>query len=453
MREIILKDETESFLRFFLGCKRRFKKLNKERLKEYQINNARRVVKFAIKNAPFFKKHYNNCDKNDVWNLPTTNKNTMMENLSNYNTMGFDKQEMLNFCLEVEQTKNYNIRFKGYNLAMSSGTSGNKGIVITSPAEEKYLQAALFARFPFPRIIRLKWAFMLRITTPAFNVSKFGQKLTYISLSKPIEAIRSELEHMNPNILSAPPSMLQIIASEIKESRLHIKPKRIISYAEVLSDDVKKNLEEIFDLKIFQIYQSSEGPIGMPCKYGNLHINEDLVYIQALNSDGDNVSPGNPCTKMIITDLHKKSQPIIRFELNDIITISSDPCRCGSSFRIIERIGGRADDMFWAIRKESSLSQYIFPDYIRRAIISSSDEIKEYQAVQKDESHVLVRILTISKEAIREIISKKIEENIKNLFASYNCVQPNVKVIFEKPIFNPNSSKLIRIHRDFQPDF
>ncbi|MFX1259479.1 MAG: hypothetical protein ACFFAN_16620, partial [Promethearchaeota archaeon] len=176
--------------------------MTQKKLQHFQINKAQSIVNFAYNNSKYFKKHFNGFDLKDVWNLPLTNKKLMMDNLSDYNTLGFNKVELINFCLEIEKTHNYNKRFHGYNVAMSSGTSGNKGIVITSPREEKYLQAAFFARFPFPKILRIKWAFILHVSTPAFNVSKFGQKLTYINQLNTFENIKNELEKLKPNILS-----------------------------------------------------------------------------------------------------------------------------------------------------------------------------------------------------------------------------------------------------------
>ncbi|UCC20046.1 MAG: hypothetical protein JSV62_01830, partial [Promethearchaeota archaeon] len=173
--------------------------MNQKKLKLYQLNKAKSVVNFAYNNSKYFRKLYNKLDLNNVWNLPVTNKKLMMDNLSDYTTVGFNKIELIDFCIEIEKTQDFNRRFKGYNVAMSSGTSGNKGIVITSPQEEKYLQAAFFARFPFPLTLKLKWAFILRVSTPAFNVSKFGQKLIYISQLNPIESIIKQLEQLKPN--------------------------------------------------------------------------------------------------------------------------------------------------------------------------------------------------------------------------------------------------------------
>lgn len=444
-----LKSETDSFIRFFFGCKRRFNHYNEAKIKQYQIIKGKEIVQFACENAPFFKKYYQNYDLNDIENLPLTTKQSMMENFDEYNTLGLKKKELLDFTSKIERDENYNERFHGYNVAMSSGTSGNKGIVITSPAEEKYLQAAFFARFSFPRILRIKWAFMLRITTPAFQVSKFGQKLTHINLLLTLDKIRERLQKFQPNILSAPPSMLKILAKEVNENRLTINPKRIVSYAEVLEPDIKQELEETFKTPVHQIYQGSEGSIGMTCKKGFLHVNEDLVNLQLYNKDGSLTERGDPCFQSIVTDLHKKSQPIIRFKLNDIIVISSEKCQCGSSFRVIDQIMGRADDLFWGERKDTNELQYIFPDYIRRAIISSSEDIEEYQAIQKDFTKVLVRLQL--KEKIQDTFSDQIiVENIKRVFSRYLCKEPTIEIRFEPPIKNINSSKLIRIQRDFK---
>jgi len=447
-----MKLETDSFLRFFLACKWRFKFMNKEKLEKFQLKKAHAIVNFAYKKSPYFRNHYRGFDLKDVWSLPITNKKLMMENLSDYNTLGFMKNDLINFCLEIEKTRNYDRRFNGYNLAMSSGTSGNRGIVITSPQEEKYLQAALFARFPLPRVLKIKWAFILRVSTPAFNVSKFGQKMTYISQLNTLENIQKQLEELKPNILSAPPSMLHILAKEVNAGQLNLKPKRIVSYAEVLSPEVKEEIEQIFGVKVYQIYQGSEGPIAMSCKHGNLHINEDLIYVQTLDFDGQSTYPGEPCYKMIITDLNKRSQPIIRFELDDSIVISDSSCRCGSSFRVIEKILGRTDDLYWGQRKDIEELQCIFPDYIRRAIISSSDAIDDYQAIQEDYTTISIRIYFKVENIDKEQIINSISRNVKNVFASYKCSEPDIKFIFEKPIRNPTSNKLIRIIRNFEID-
>ncbi len=447
-----MDNETESFIRFYFSCKRRFKRMSTTKLLDYQKEKGREIVRFAVRESSFFKNHYSNHNLDDIWNLPLVNKKIMMDNLTDYNTLSFNKTELFNFLERIEKEQNFSERFHGYNVAMSSGTSGSKGIVITSPAEEKYLQAAFFARFSFPKVLRIKWAFLLRISTPAFQVSRFGQRLTHFSLLMTLDEIKQKLERFQPNILSAPPSMLKILAREKEQGKLNIKPKRIVSYAEVLEPSTKDEIENSFKTTIHQIYQGSEGSIALTCKHGSLHINEDLIYVQTFDSNGNPTPPGEPCFQMIVTDLHKKSQPIIRFELNDIITIASDKCTCGSSFRVIEQIMGRSDDLFWTYSKDTKELQFIYPDYIRRAIIMSSDDIIEYQAIQKNYNKILLRIQMKTKEYKKELLMEKLQKNVLNVFSSYNCQLPEIEIRFESPERNPRSGKLIRIHRAFDLD-
>jgi phenylacetate-coenzyme A ligase PaaK-like adenylate-forming protein len=136
--------------------------------------------------------------------------------------------------------------------------------------------------------------------------------------------------------------------------------------------------------------------------------------------------------------------------LNDIIVISEDKCACGSSFKIIDQIMGRADDLLWAPRKDTNELQFIFPDYIHRAIINSSELIDEYQVIQRSFSKIEVKILTKTNDIKKEQLKSIVDLNIKNVFRSYNCDIPSIEVRFEPPIKNPYSNKLIRIFRDFK---
>lgn len=442
--------ETRWFFVFFLLCKIRFRFYSQKQIKNYQHNKINDLINFAINNSGFFKDHYHNFDLNNFHSLPTVNKKIMMDNLTSYNTVGLSKEEILDFCLQTERTRDFTKRLKGFNIGMSSGTSGNKGVEIVSRREESYMKAALFARFDFPKKEKINIAFILRVSSPAFNLNSLGYKLTYINQLQSIKEVSKELHNLNPNILSAPASTLRLLAKEVESNRLDINPKRVVSYAEVLYPDVKKYLEKIFGCKIHEIYKCTEGPIAITCKLGKIHINEDLVYVETLNNNGTPTLPGRHCQKLVITDLHKRSQPIIRYELNDIISISKNKCLCGSNFRVIKNIQGRADDIFLARDLKYKRLQYIFPDYISRAVISSSEKIDEYQVIQKSLEEILIRI-QLRPEFIEGGFEKKVLiNNFKDLYNKFHCVRPKINIRFEKPEVNMNSHKLIRIHRNFE---
>lgn len=439
--------ERNSFVLFYLLCKYRFRHWNTKDILKYQESRIRNRVRYVMARSEFYRRHYSGYDTSDIWNLPVTNKTVLMENLSQVNTCGLGKDEILEFCLEAERTRDFSKRLKGVNVGMSSGTSGNKGVEITSKSEENLMRAAFFARFSFPENEKINLAFILRVTSPAFALNRFGHRLTYITQLDSIENIVKKLNDQQPNIISAPPSMLKILAREAEEGRLIINPLKLVSYAEVLYPDVRDYLRRVFNCEVHEIYKCSEGAIAITCKYGSMHVNEDIVAIQLINRDGSPTTPGNPCHKLIITDLHKSTLPIIRYELNDIITLSNERCRCGSHFRVIEEIQGRADDLFWGLRKTDRSRHFIYQDYISRTIISVSNQITEFQAIQKDYEHIVLRIQINPATKLTE--KMKIEENlissIRKVFTGYNCIEPEVEVIFADPLKNINSGKLSRV--------
>lgn len=90
--------------------------------------------------------------------------------------------------------------------------------------------------------------------------------------------------------------------------------KKIISVAEVLEDIDREFISTIFQQTVHQIYQCTEGFLATTCKHGTLHINEDLVHIEKEYLDQE-----RGIFVPIITDFMRKTQPIIRYRLNDIL--------------------------------------------------------------------------------------------------------------------------------------
>jgi putative adenylate-forming enzyme len=440
--------ETFAFPLFYATCKARFKTLSVDQIASHQARKARNIVRYAVRYAPYFAALYRGHDLSHPWSLPKVNKAAMMENLTAYNTVGLTREEILAFCAHVERAQDFAARLKGINVGMSSGTSGSQGVEITTRREENYMRAAFFARFPFPKA-KINMAFILRVSSPAFQIDKFGHHLTYISQLNTREAICFRLEQLDPNVLSAPPSMLRILAREVERGRLAIAPLEVVSYAEVLYPDDRAYLQQVFGCPIYEIYKATEGAIAISCRHGSLHINEDLVALQLLDDEGLPVPPGKPSRHTVVTDLHKTSQPIVRYELNDVVTVSPHTCPCGSSFRVIEQIQGRADDLFWGVRTRDGQMQFIFPDYIRRAVILLPEQIQEYQVTQLAPDQVRVRLL-VGDLGAQERIAGEAQQAIQQIFASYGCTRPRVEVEFGEPLPNPHSLKLIRVHRTFE---
>lgn len=406
---------------------------------------------FASQQVPYYRqlglKPIASLAEFSAW--PVMNKSLLIENLGLCNSQGLQKQQILDFVTENETQRNFSRRLRGISIGMSSGTSGNKGIEMVSAEEEAALRAIFFARFPYDFIWgeRIKMAFILRVSSPAFRLDFLGHKLFYVNPLQPLAEVVGQLNSIQPNILSAPPSYLALLAGEQKAGRLAIQSKMILSYAEVLDALTRRNISQVFPGQLMEIYKATEGAIGMPCAHGSLHVNEDVVYLETLNEDYSPCPPGQACTRLLVTDLIKRTLPVIRFELNDIITLSPQSCACGSAFRVIEQIQGRRDALLIG-QTAGGQTEYIMPDFIARLLITISDDIIEYQVRQLSPGQLQIFIQP-APGADQEALAANIRAGVSGVFERFNCLAPHVSVVFGPLAITSRSGKLIRISREF----
>ena len=309
-------------LRDFLELTYRFYHLKGEDLEQYQTKMRREIVAYAYSKSPFYQKLYAGRSLDDFTKLPTINKEIMMANFSTLNTVGLTKEELIGFALSMERDSNFLRYYKDrFIVGLSSGTSGNKGLVLTDRALSECLPYIFAARSGIPLgLLPFRIIFILRIHNQAFeNVNSPFIHLKYVNLMTPMKQIIEEIERMRANILMAPPSMLRSLAG--MKDEIHIRLKLAVSYAEVLDDEDEKLIRQGLGAPLIQLYQASEGFIGSSCKHGKLHINEDLVYLELLDEQGQPARAGMPCHRMLVTNLYNSLQPLIRYEMNDLVVL------------------------------------------------------------------------------------------------------------------------------------
>ncbi len=420
-----------------------FYKWNREKLEAHQKKQLKKIIEFSRKNSEYYANLFSGSDEISLEQIPIMTKSEMMDNFDLINTRNLRKEDLVAYTIAQEKKGQYS-RFQGeYSIGLSSGTSGNKALTVLSQNESDLYNCLLFSRNGIPKSVKnRRILFALRRNNPTFKeISNFGTHLVYIDYTLSVEEIIKLINSKKLNILSGPPSLLVIISG--KKDQIDHPIKAVISYAEVLSKATREKLEEIYEVPIVEIYQGAEGFIASTCRCGSLHLNEDVLLIETLDV-GDKI--GN-AKNLLITDLYRTTQPIIRYEMNDIIELQEAKCNCGSCFRVIDKIHGRSDDIFHLQNSNGEIS-YLFPDYVRRSINQASQEIEEYQAIQKAMDKIEIRIV-LKSEKNREAIEKKIIENLNFWVKKLNAELGDVEFSNDKPERNPRSKKLIRIIRRF----
>lgn len=376
--------------------------------------------------------------------LPYLSKRELIEHFDEVNTAGLKKEELFKFALDQERGQQTGLYRGKYSVGLSSGTSGTRLPTILAANERWQYGSLLFGRSGIPdHVQKPRVLFLMRVNNPAYmEVKFFGVTLIYSDYTTPPEALVNLINQNQLNVLAGPPSMLGLLAR--MRDRLQVRIEALISYAEVLDDTTHNQLCRDFNAPLSQIYQGAEGFIASTCRKGNLHLNEDVVFVETLDA-GDATSKAR---RVVVTDLYRTTLPFIRYQLDDILEISNTPCSCGSCFRVVERIHGRADDVFFLYGKDGQI-RYLFPDYVVRSINQASEDILEFQAIQHSPGQMEI-CLEITPGADRELIEKQICANLSFWATKLNGDLGEIVFSESLPERNPNSHKLIRVKRNYQ---
>ena len=383
----------------------------------------RQITAHAAARAPFYREHWRGHDLADWRSLPTVDKGLMMEHFSRFNTAGIDRDQALELAMRAERERDFAPTLGGLTVGLSSGTSGHRGLFLVSPAEQRAWAGTILARTIHDwRWRPLRVAFFLRANSNLYEqVGGRIVRFRYFDLLAPLERSIDELNGFQPDVLVGPPSLLELLGRELGGG-LRIRPERLISVAEVLEPQDSQRLAERFAAPVHQIYQCTEGFIAASCRLGALHIQEDVVALQCepLAADPARSTP-------IVTDLWRTIQPIVRYRLNDVLTLAADPCQCGSAFRVIASIEGRGDDLFEFPAAGGALRP-IFPDLIRRIVLLASPDVRDYQAIQDRPGQIEFR-LTIRDQADWDAVARSVRHSLAATLAEHGCRAGEVAVV------------------------
>lgn len=342
----------------------------------------------------------------------------MMGNFDTFNTMSVSAGDALHAAMQAERDRDFSPTVQGLTVGLSSGTSGHRGLFLVSAREQAAWAGIMLARVlhgSLFQVVRrladhLRVAFFLRANSNLYESTGRFLEFRYFDLMTPIDEAIAELNQYQPKVLIAPPSLLGLLGKQRRLGWLNISPEQIISVAEVLEPQDQLALESEFGIPIHQIYQCTEGLIGVSCQAGRLHLQEDLIAVQMVPVD-----PGDPRrVSPVVTDLWRQAQPIIRYKLNDIWQLDSSPCKCGSGFRVIKSVEGRSDDLCYFSGRP------VFPDSIRKMILLASDSILDYEATQEKSGQLTIR-LEVQPGVDFTAVAADVRKSVKTVLNSYRC--------------------------------
>jgi phenylacetate-coenzyme A ligase PaaK-like adenylate-forming protein len=234
----------------------------------------------------------------------------------------------------------------------------------------------------------------------------------------PLAEIVKRLNDVLPDYLLGYASSLRMLAEETLAGRLQVKPRLILSGGEPLTLEDSQLLTIAWGATVFDCYGSTE--VGILAMNGGatagLYLSDDIAIIEPVDRQGRAIEPGERSAKLYVTPLARRTLPLLRYELGDEVTLLSEPCPEGVSFRRIEHVQGRHDDIF-TYPPDIRVHPIVF-----RSPLTRCRSITAYQVRQTPRGAAISVVAAGSFD--REALLREIEAGL----AGVGLSQPRVKI-------------------------
>jgi putative adenylate-forming enzyme len=312
-------------------------------LRERQAAALADLRQFALERSPFYKQFHKGLEHAPLAELPVLSKRALMENFDDLVT---DRAVRLTDAEAFLASRPGARLFRGrYVVLSTSGSTGFRGIFLFDRGE--WLTALAGITRPMlwagaaPNPLKPSRTAMIASTGGSHYSSRVGLSLASrfmpalrLDAGEPIDRIVARLNDFQPQVMVAYPSILRQLTAEQADGRLRIRPRKIATSAEALAEDVRRRVRDVWGLRVYDTYGCTEySPIAAECELGRKHLFEDGAVIE-IERD-----------RVLLTVLSRRTQPLIRYEISDMVTAVEGECACGRPFRMIETVEGRMEEV------------------------------------------------------------------------------------------------------------
>ncbi len=292
---------------------------------------------------------------------PVVTRDEYRANFAAWNDLGLDLPAARHLAMgEAAGTATGHPQF---SFGLSTGTLGEPGVFITSARDRSRWLGTFFARVVPPELmIGTRAAVLLRHNNPLYHQTK--GRTVFFGLADGAEAVAAGLGALRPQILVGPPFALRRIVESQAFRQAPWAPRLVIVGGEPLWPEDEAVLRDgLGGAPVRQVYQAAEGFFGASCRHGRLHLNTDVVRVDAVRLSGvsGRFVP-------VVTDLVRDGpQRIVRYRTDDLAVERPDcdprACPCGSALPAVAGIEGRLADVL--VLPPQSL---LFPGEVHAAV-------------------------------------------------------------------------------------
>ncbi len=433
-----------------------------EEIQKLGRSRLEQLVAHARANSDFWREKFSGVAENsfELTDLPTSNKPELMDNFNRAVTDDKLRRDEIESYLEDESNLG-NYYLDKYAISHTSGSQGQPLLLVQTKDNLELLFALQASRGNQKSIgvgeaIKhfLKPARLAAIifnpgfypSASAFHYMPAGAKhyLDVKVFCANDEDLVEQLAEFRPTHLTAYASMLHEIARQIESGRVSLKPEleEVVNISERLMPQAREHYVEIFGAPVLDNYSMGECLfLTNGCtKCHGMHVNSDWASLEVVDENNQPVPDGETGAKVLVTNLANYTQPIIRYEIGDMLTMATEPCGCGSNLPLIDHVEGRDSDVFEI--KTDKGTRTLQPTIFELALGRMLD-VREYQLIQEKNTHFRILVEPLPGKAVDRAIAEKV---MREQLREYKLDQQlTIKVESVEKLTNDGEQKFKRV--------
>lgn len=408
-----------------------------EKIARIQWLELQKQLLYVEKNSKFyqkiFKKHGIDVSEiktsEDFMKLPSTTK----EDLQQYNEdfVCVDKEEIIdhvttsgtlgkpvNFFLNEADLERL-ARNEMQSFEMIGLVKGDK-VQITTTLDRRFIAGM---------------AYFLGLRKLGAGIIRTGSGLSHLQWDS--------IERFKPNYLVAVPSFLLKMIEYASANGIDYKNSSIkaaVCIGEPLRNQnyelnaLGRKIAALWNIELFSTYASTEMATAFTeCEqHSGNHIQPELIYTEVLDEAGNPVKIGE-IGELVITTLQVQTMPLIRFATGDLVSYTTEVCKCGrNSMRLSPVLGRKKQHIKY---KGTSL----YPQHIIDVLVDFDAISNFVVVVEKDETEMDLLCIKISNS-----LSETEHQELQQHFQTRLHVIPEIELISDlemNRLKNPTTSR------------
>lgn len=359
----------------------------REQINSYQIAKLRQLILHSVSNVPFYRELFSvlGLQSGDIQKLDDLHKipilsKAILQNkgINMFASTGISKREIIHSSSSgsTGEPLFYYTTKDAYSMNLAASLRG--WYWMGYKLGDKYIKLS-----QNPRVIPIK-----RLQD---KMSRNLYLATNPLIDSNFEFILKEIESYKPKIIRCYPDPLLFLARYKQQHReFNYKPLAITTTGNTLHSQTRLEIETAFGCKIFDSYGCEGNSTVFECpSHTCYHSAEEYGISEVVNENGSPINSG--VGRLISTDLWNYAHPFIRYDTQDLVEISDEPCSCGRKHLRINRIIGRDNDVLIAPNGRKFIV-HNFTGFFQTDHKEINRAIDQFQIVKKD-SLVIFRLV------------------------------------------------------------